>query len=54
MLQKIIEWFRTLWSDDVTDFVGDAYDCEYETLIKNKYGIADAWADTEEEDECKR
>lgn len=54
MFKQLIQWITSLWADPIEDFVGDAYDCEYETLIKNKYGIADAWADTEEEDECKR
>lgn len=54
MLKRLIQWISSLWSSPVDTFVGDAYDCEYETLIKNKYGIADAWSDTEDEDECNR
>ena len=54
MLNKIIEWLRYIWRDDLPEFLGDAYDCEYETLIRNKYGIAAPWSDTEEDDECNR
>ena len=54
MFTQLIQWISSFFSNTVPDFVGDAYDNEYENLIKNKYGIADAWADTEEEDECKR
>jgi hypothetical protein len=51
MFNKLIDWFTSLWSTPVDDYIGDAYSVEYETLIKNKYGIAAPWSDTEEEDE---
>lgn len=61
MFKKIVEWINSLWPNPIDYLITGAYECEYhseydseyETLIKNKYGIADAWADTEE-DECKR
>jgi len=52
MFKRLVEWFSSLWPNPVDDFVGEAYWNEYESLIKNKYGIADAWSD-EDEDECK-
>jgi hypothetical protein len=50
MFKKLVEWLNSLWPTPIDDFVGGIYEDEYETLIKNKYGIADAWADTEEDD----
>lgn len=51
MFNKLIEWFSSLWSTPIDDFVGGAYDNEYENSIRNKYGIATPWSETEEEDE---
>lgn len=53
MFKKLVEWFRSLWSTPIDDFVGDAYWNEYEYL-RDKYGIAQPFADEDEEDECKR
>lgn len=48
MLKKIIEWFRTMWSDDAPEFIGDAYRNEYEReYLRSKYGISQPFAEEE-------
>ena len=54
MFKKLVEWLTSLWPDPIDDLIGEVYWDEYETLLKNKYGIAEPWADDEEDERCSK
>ena len=51
MFQKIIDWLKRLWRDDVPDAVEQMYLDEYAPYIRERYGIAEPFA---KEDECRK
>ena len=50
MLQKLTEWLRLLWRDDVPAAVERVWLDEYAPYVREKYGIPQAFTDEEEED----
>lgn len=48
MLNKIIEWFRALWRDDIDPVIEQMAWDDYEYL-RQKYGINQTYADEPEE-----
>lgn len=54
MFKKLVEWFTRLWRDDAPDAIERAYLDEYEPYIRNKYGIAQPFADEDKEDQWTR
>lgn len=52
MFQKIVEWLRRMWRDDAPEAIERLYLDEYAPYIKERYGIAQPFAD--EEDKCKK
>ena len=54
MFKKLVEWFTRLWRDDVPDAVERLYLDEYAPYIRDRYGIAQPFADEDKDSECRK
>lgn len=53
MWKKLVSWFSALWNDKADPYIEAMYWDEY-GYLRNKYGIAQPFADEDEEDKCRK
>jgi hypothetical protein len=51
MFQKLIKWFRSLWSDTVAPGIEETVTEDYRTYLTDKYGITQVYAEEPDEGE---
>jgi hypothetical protein len=49
MLQKIINWFSSLWKDDLPDAIEQTFLDDYAPYVRERYGIAEPFAREEQD-----